>query len=182
MSQSSCTGQASRSWFRLVGPWLLLMVSGTMAVVGESADRNTWITYYDHVGGLGPLHWPHLVLNPNSENTPKEDHKEKDDTSWWWWKENQCGGTQGWSGYGQSPISITPSECDTDMSSYDYELGTCHWNDLEFRVTNYGTFDRKQSNFCVEPSLTIRLSCLLAFSVGFRQSQTDLVRSLLFIL
>ena len=79
-------------------------------------------TYYE-LGGLGPSNWPFLQFEGN-----------------------QCGGTQGQSGYGQSPVTIeqlTLDHCNTDMRDYSFNAGDCTWNDLDFSISDGG----KESTF-----------------------------------
>ena len=83
-------------------------------------------TYYE-AGGLGPSNWAFLDLAGN-----------------------QCGGTNGASGYGQSPVTVsadTDLRCDTDMGMYNFEGGTCEWSDFDFSISNNGkqNLDRKMS-------------------------------------
>ena len=76
-------------------------------------------TYYE-AGGLGPSNWAFLELEGN-----------------------QCGGTNGASGYGQSPVTVPDdvnSNCDTDMGMYNFEGGSCGWFDLEFSISNNGKY------------------------------------------
>ena len=54
---------------------------------------------------------------------------------------NQCGGIGQSTGYGQSPIVIdgtVTDGCDTDLSGYTFEEGTCRWDELEFRIISNG--------------------------------------------
>ena len=84
----------------------------------DAAGVGTFYTYYEE-GGLGPNNWAFLGLDGN-----------------------QCGGTNGASGYGQSPVTIdseTNSRCNTDMAAYRFLPGTCMWSDLEFSLSNNGT-------------------------------------------
>ena len=54
---------------------------------------------------------------------------------------NQCGGIGQRTGYGQSPIIIrneVREQCDTDLSGYMFEGGTCTWDELDFRIVLNG--------------------------------------------
>jgi carbonic anhydrase len=54
---------------------------------------------------------------------------------------NQCGGTNGASGFGQSPVTIsaeTVSSCDTGLGDYDFFPGDCAWDQLSFTIGNNG--------------------------------------------
>ena len=100
-----------------------LLVAATAATVGvvNGAGVGTFFTYFEN-GGLGPSNWQFLNMD-----------------------ENQCGGTSGKSGFGQSPVTIsstTTQRCDTDMSAYSFKGGDCTWDDLDFSISNNGTFLR----------------------------------------
>ena len=93
--------------------------SALMSIGVNGAGVGTFFTYFEE-GGLGPNNWKFLDMEGN-----------------------QCGGTQGASGYGQSPVTITADvadTCDTDMASYKFKSGDCTWNDLEFSISNNGTY------------------------------------------
>ena len=93
---------------------LLLALAGTSV---DAAGIGTFYTYYE-LGGLGPENWANLQIDGN-----------------------QCGGTQGASGYGQSPVTIdaeTASRCNTDMVAYTFDGGDCTWDDLKFSISNNG--------------------------------------------
>lgn len=54
---------------------------------------------------------------------------------------NQCGGRGQESRYGQSPIVIegtAVTECQTDLTGYIFDKGTCTWEELEFRIISNG--------------------------------------------
>ena len=101
--------------FILSSAFLLAMFGSSQVVVdGQSFDG---FTYYE-LGGLGPSSWPFLQFEGN-----------------------QCGGTQGQSGYGQSPVSIeqlTLDHCNTNMVDYNFDGGDCKWEDLRFSINDGG--------------------------------------------
>ena len=83
----------------------------------DAAGVGTFYTYYED-GGLGPNNWAFLGLDGN-----------------------QCGGTNGASGYGQSPVTIdqeTAEGCDANMKRYKFDSGSCGWEDLSFSISNNG--------------------------------------------
>ena len=87
------------------------------STVVDAAGTGTFYTYFEE-GGLGPSNWQFLDMDGN-----------------------QCGGTKGASGYGQSPVTIEQSVtdmCDTDMAAYSFKGGDCTWDDLEFTISNNG--------------------------------------------
>jgi len=92
--------------------FLALLLRTPSAVDG--AGEGTFYTYYD-LGGLGPGNWPLLDMD-----------------------QNQCGGTGGSTGYGQSPIAVPSMECTTDLAGYSFTPGNCDWNDLYFSLSNNG--------------------------------------------
>lgn len=84
----------------------------------DGAGVGTFFTYFEE-GGLGPSQWQFLNM-----------------------EDNQCGGTYGKSGYGQSPVTIVESvtkRCDTDMSAYSFTGGDCSWDELDYTISNNGT-------------------------------------------
>jgi hypothetical protein len=88
-----------------------------------SSATTNFYTYYED-GDLGPSNWAHLILPLNGVN--------------------QCGGTNGESGFGQSPVTIdekTNKKCDTNMAGYDFIAGDCTWGQLDFNVLNNGKYD-----------------------------------------
>ena len=99
--------------------WVLSSVVVTNFVDGSGMGN--FFTYYE-AGGLGPSRWAFLELDGDTEN--------------------QCGGTGGISGYGQSPVTISDqiqkAVCDTNMDAYKFIPGTCDWNDLWFTISNNG--------------------------------------------
>ena len=99
----------------ILGSSFLLALSSSF----KSADAagQDGYTYYE-LGGLGPSQWPYLQLDGN-----------------------QCGGTQGQSGFGQSPITVgieTTETCDTGMSAYSFAGGDCTWSDMLFSINSGG--------------------------------------------
>ena len=91
----------------------------TQLINGISGDGAVY-TYFED-GGLGPSNWATLQI-----------------------EDNQCGGTQGKSGFGQSPVTVdeaTVSGCDTGMSQYSFTGGDCQWTDLLFTISNGGKHD-----------------------------------------
>ena len=93
----------------------LLLALGSKSI--DAAGVGTFYTYYE-LGGLGPENWANLQIDGN-----------------------QCGGTKGASGYGQSPVTIdaeTTGRCHTDMAAYDFDGGDCTWSDLKFSISNNG--------------------------------------------
>jgi carbonic anhydrase len=100
----------------LVAAFSLLVAACTLQV-GKAAEEGAVFTYYE-TGGFGPSNWTNLEI----EN-------------------NECGGTNGASGFGQSPVTIdaeTVRTCDTDMAAYNFEGGNCGWNDLKFSIGSNG--------------------------------------------
>ena len=98
---------------------LILTSALFFALTGKSADAagGNLYTYYES-GGLGPSNWANLEIDGN-----------------------QCGGTNGASGFGQSPVTIdseTVSTCDTDLAAYEFNGGDCTWDDLKFSINNGG--------------------------------------------
>ena len=74
--------------------------------------------------GAGPSQWKNILFPPQVAPTG-----------------NQCGGRGQESGYGQSPIVIEQEvreACDTDLTGYTFEKGTCTWDELEFRLISNG--------------------------------------------
>ena len=102
--------------------WTLSLLLLMMMMIGSTngAGVGTFFTYFED-GGLGPSQWQFLSMENN----------------------NQCGGTYGQSGYGQSPVTIVESvtkRCDTDMSAYSFIGGDCTWDQLDFTISNNGTY------------------------------------------
>jgi carbonic anhydrase len=98
---------------------LILNSALFLALASKSIDAASGdlYTYYES-GGLGPANWANLEIDGN-----------------------QCGGTNGASGFGQSPVTIdseTVSTCDTDLSAYEFNGGDCTWDDLAFSINNGG--------------------------------------------
>lgn len=94
------------------------LFSSTILVALADAASEKFYTYYED-GGFGPSNWANLAIDGN-----------------------QCGGTNGATGFGQSPVVVLDSvttTCDTDMSDYDFDGGDCTWADLKFEVVNNGT-------------------------------------------
>ncbi|KAL7560108.1 hypothetical protein ACA910_005363 [Epithemia clementina (nom. ined.)] len=144
--------------------------------INYNSYYNTFFTYYDEVGGLGPSQWANLALHSNDN-----DNKNHNPASEWWsdnndhvdssdknkeWNGlmrtvNQCGGTHGWSGYGQSPVTIdttTSQACHGNVHSKYRELqsGNCQWTDLQFVLTNYGVkILRKPTANCTLGQMTM---------------------------
>jgi hypothetical protein len=95
-----------------------LVAASFLATTVNAAGSGTFFTYYEE-GGFGPSNWALLTLEGN-----------------------QCGGTNGASGFGQSPVTIVQDvsdNCDTDMSAYEFTAGDCTWDDLDFTIANNGT-------------------------------------------
>ena len=119
----------------------------SLANTVNGAGVGTFFTYFEE-GGLGPNNWKFLDMEGN-----------------------QCGGTQGMSGYGQSPVTITADvaeTCDTDMASYKFKSGDCTWNELEFSISNNGTFTLYICLcflFVFVDSSVCRLEIIFSFSV-----------------
>jgi hypothetical protein len=96
----------------------------SLAALFASADAagvGNFFTYYE-AGGLGPSRWQFLEIEGN-----------------------QCGGMEGATGFGQSPVTIDNSvritsggQCHTDKSKYSFQAGTCKWSDLIFSISNNG--------------------------------------------
>ncbi|KAL7579359.1 hypothetical protein ACA910_014033 [Epithemia clementina (nom. ined.)] len=110
----------------------ILLISSTLNQVVQlchGAGVGNFFTYYES-GGLGPSRWAFLELG--------DDHK------------NQCGGTGGTSGYGQSPVTISAETqdraCDTNMNGYKFFPGTCTWDDLVFSISNNGVKVQPKEN------------------------------------
>ena len=85
-----------------------------------SAAGGGGYTYYED-GGLGPSNWAFLSIDGN-----------------------QCGGTTGASGFGQSPVTIdekTGGFCDTSMYQYEFNGGECTWDQLDFSIGSTGKYD-----------------------------------------
>jgi hypothetical protein len=73
---------------------------------------------YSEFGDLGPSNWASLLSDGN-----------------------ECGGTNGDSGFGQSPVTIsedTVEKCDTNMEAYEFVGGSCTWGELDFIIGNNG--------------------------------------------
>lgn len=74
--------------------------------------------------GVGPSQWRNLAFPPIVAPTG-----------------NQCGGMGQQTGFGQSPV-VVPSQvrdtCDTDLGGYQFEAGTCTWDDMDFRILTNG--------------------------------------------
>ena len=94
----------------------------TLLATADAAGVGNFFTYYE-AGGLGPSRWQFLEIDGN-----------------------QCGGMEGASGFGQSPVTIDNSvritsggKCDTDKAKYSFEAGDCKWSDLKFSISNSGT-------------------------------------------
>ena len=112
--------------FTLASTLLFLKAQAVYSAGGDG------YTYYE-AGGLGPSNWAFLDLEGN-----------------------QCGGTNGASGFGQSPVTVsedTGIRCDTDMGMYDFEGGTCEWTDFDFSISNNGKktssmWELRQSSNC----------------------------------
>ena len=113
-----------------------------LALLARLANGNAGVfTYYetpmfDRIGntgyvmanspavGVGPSQWKNIIFPPVVAPTG-----------------NQCGGIGQTTGYGQSPIIIrndVREQCDTDLTGYQFERGTCRWNELDFRIVLNG--------------------------------------------
>ena len=95
------------------------VAASSLIASANGAGVGTFFTYFED-GGLGPSNWQFLNMDDG----------------------NQCGGTFGASGYGQSPVTISSTvvnKCDTDMSAYNFVGGDCTWNELSFTISNNGT-------------------------------------------
>jgi carbonic anhydrase len=96
----------------------LYIASAAIAILTKSANAAVGeYTYYED-GGKGPSNWATLPIDGN-----------------------ECGGTNGASGFGQSPVTVpssTVGTCDTDMAAYKFNAGTCAWNQLDFTSSNNG--------------------------------------------
>mmetsp|Transcript_16830 Transcript_16830/g.22116 ORF Transcript_16830/g.22116 Transcript_16830/m.22116 type:complete len:106 (-) Transcript_16830:64-381(-) len=96
---------------------LSLAVFAVVTKIAHGAAGDGLYTYYEE-GGLGPNRWQFLDL----EN-------------------NQCGGTGGASGYGQSPIKILSdyqNSCFQGYEAYEFNAGDCKWDQLDFTIGNNG--------------------------------------------
>jgi hypothetical protein len=116
---------------------LILTSALFFALTGKSVDAagGDLFTYYES-GGLGPSNWANLEIDGN-----------------------QCGGTNGASGFGQSPVTIdseTVSTCDTDLAAYEFNGGDCTWDDLAFSINNGGECMHYTSTWLAELSVVRR--------------------------
>lgn len=74
--------------------------------------------------GFGPSQWPNILFPPQLVATG-----------------NQCGGIGQATGYGQSPIVVAADvrdTCDVGLEGYEFEAGTCTWEDYNFRILTNG--------------------------------------------
>ena len=131
------------------------LVSGHTSEASAELCHGNYVTYYEE-GGLGPSRWEFLPWIDDetgqddddddrpTQPKPGENRGVLDLDGQPIMKKNQCGGTAGLSGFGQSPVTVdeeTQSRpCDTDLSSYNFVLGDCRWEDLTFAITNNGMF------------------------------------------
>mmetsp|Transcript_23679 Transcript_23679/g.36571 ORF Transcript_23679/g.36571 Transcript_23679/m.36571 type:complete len:789 (-) Transcript_23679:232-2598(-) len=104
---------------------LSLAVFAVVTKIAHGAAGDGLYTYYEE-GGLGPNRWQFLDL----EN-------------------NQCGGTGGASGYGQSPIKILSdyqNSCFQGYEAYEFNAGDCKWDQLDFTIGNNGVKVEPKAN------------------------------------
>ena len=126
----------------------------TQLFSGVSGEGSSY-TYFED-GGLGPSNWANLEI-----------------------EDNECGGTQGKSGFGQSPVTVdeaTVSGCDTNMKSYNFMGGDCAWTDLSFTISNGGKQDsttRMISKILTCRHKVQRFLHFLNFSNPFQESKLN---------
>jgi carbonic anhydrase len=117
----------------------------SFAAYTKATGDGDFYTYYEE-GGFGPSRWEFLQLSNGN---------------------NQCGGTAGQSGYGQSPVTIASDvsgKCDTDTeSNYDFTAGSCSFDDLSFTISNNGKSPSVAVASCSDPWRTFLNHDILLF-------------------
>lgn len=96
----------------------LAISTAIVSALAKAETANAASDYYTYYGEYGPDNWATLDV-----------------------ADNQCGGTNGSSGYGQSPVTVSSdvaATCDTDMSAYTFTGGDCTWSQLKFSSSNNG--------------------------------------------